>query len=541
MNTYSRILCLAMLFAPLLPARAADEPPREPDPTLAEIARAVRMRDVVLPALTQSDAARAVAGLPTSLLSGLDLAAIQQALEDAESVKPLDRPIDTIPLTLEDAVATALEQGLRIRIAELDRDAARTGVREAKAIFHPVVGVGYSRDETTERDVAGDTTQTVNTWDAFLSEFLPTGASFTIVGQLAEDRSDPLPDPLPEDHDGNLSITATQPLLRGGRVFVAKRDILDAKFDLNIQEAQLNAEILRVVAETKTAYYNAILFEQIIAATEEAIRRDDILIEASESLQAAGIGTKRDVFSAQILQASDRARLVAAQADQQLAVNDLLDILGLPIDSKVELVDKEIPFAPVPMQLAEWVRIALESRPEVLQAEEELKQSELNLRVARNAVLPQGDLFGTYTRFDTAFTRAGAFELDNETWSVGAAVSIPLGNVAARAQRSRARIQYQRLERQLESIRRAVEIEVRAAAIKLEQSTESIKPLRQGLEQAQQKLEVAKARFGLGLATNLDITDAQESLLDAETDLLTAIIDYNIGLAELEASIARAL
>ena len=52
------------------------------------------------------------------------------------------------------------------------------------------------------------------------------------------------------------------------------------------------------------------------------------------------------------------------------------------------------------------------------------------------------------------------------------------------------------------------------------------------------KLEVAQARFALGQATNKDVTDAQDSLLKGETSLLRSIVEYDIGLAELEASIA---
>jgi outer membrane protein TolC len=74
--------------------------------------------------------------------------------------------------------------------------------------------------------------------------------------------------------------------------------------------------------------------------------------------------------------------------------------------------------------------------------------------------------------------------------------------------------------------------------IKLRRSLERMTVLTAGVEQARGKLEFAKARFALGLATNLDITDAQEALLNAETDLLSAIVDYNVGLAELEARIA---
>jgi outer membrane protein TolC len=65
-----------------------------------------------------------------------------------------------------------------------------------------------------------------------------------------------------------------------------------------------------------------------------------------------------------------------------------------------------------------------------------------------------------------------------------------------------------------------------------------MRPLALSVEQSEGKLEVAQARFALGLATNKDVTDAQESLLDAERDLLESTVDYKIGLAELEASIA---
>jgi OMF family outer membrane factor len=70
---------------------------------------------------------------------------------------------------------------------------------------------------------------------------------------------------------------------------------------------------------------------------------------------------------------------------------------------------------------------------------------------------------------------------------------------------------------------------------------ERIQPLTVAIEQAKGKLEVARARFALGQATNFDITDAQEDLLDAETELLEAIVAYNIALAQLEASIAGPL
>jgi outer membrane protein TolC len=148
------------------------------------------------------------------------------------------------------------------------------------------------------------------------------------------------------------------------------------------------------------------------------------------------------------------------------------------------------------------------------------------------------DLVASYERFQGDATLGEAFDFSGQAWSAGLVFSVPIGNVAAKSVLVRAEIEQARLQQRLLQTKRQIELEVRATVIKLRRSLERMRVLIAGVEQAQGKLELAKARFALGLATNLDITDAQEDLLDAETDLLSSIVDYNIGLAELEARIA---
>jgi len=156
-------------------------------------------------------------------------------------------------------------------------------------------------------------------------------------------------------------------------------------------------------------------------------------------------------------------------------------------------------------------------------------------------VLPQVDLVTSYGRSQNHSTFERSLAFRGQEWSAGLVFSIPLGNVAAKSALARAGIEQARLQQELLQSKRQVEQEVRAAAIKLRKSSERMKALSMIVEQARGKMEVASGRFALGLATNLDIIDAQEDLLDAETDLLGAIVDYNIGIAELEASIAGPL
>ena len=128
------------------------------------------------------------------------------------------------------------------------------------------------------------------------------------------------------------------------------------------------------------------------------------------------------------------------------------------------------------------------------------------------------------------------FEL--ESFSLGFFADLVEHGLNAGLRWVRARIEHARFETQLVQTKRLVELQVRTAEIRLRTSLERMKPLAVSVEQAEGKLEIAQARFALGQATNKDVTDAQEDIRDGESDLLRSIVDYDIGLAELEASIA---
>lgn len=447
---------------------------------------------------------------------------------------------DRLRLTLEDSLKIALEKNLQIRIATLSREAVKPEIRRAESIFHPSLGVSFTAaGDNPASDLNAVSRSETQLATGFLSQQLPTGGILLLSTDVARDRDKT--DTPPTIASSDLTVSIVQPLLRGGRVYVATRPIRDAESDVRIEEARLRGAVLRVVAATRRAYYNVNLAENVIEVIKTAIKRDEALIEASEALLKAGLVTTRDVISAQVSLTKDSERLVTAEAELESARYALFDVLGLPIGTEAELLDREVRFEPVPLELEQWIDTAVKERPEVLELEQGLAKSSLNIRVARNSVLPQVDLTGSYSKGQTSTTVARAFGLRGDAWSAGLVFSIPLGNVAARAGLARAEIEHMRLEEQLLQQKRVVELEVRGAEIKLRRSLSRIAALGKILEHAKNLNEVAKERFARGMATNLDITNAQEDILNAETDLLEAMVDYNTGLAELEAALARPL
>jgi outer membrane protein TolC len=493
-------------------------------------------------------------------VSEVDTGRVKALIERAGSV--VEAPVMEQPplvLDLDEAIRIALESNLSLQIATIDRDVLEALVPAARAKFHPVPGfdvaAGSDRlvdapdDITSPGDIVpGTYEENVQSAIPFVRQQLPTGGVATLSAQLLrdsinDDRDIP-PDELSTNGDrylGGTALVLAQPLMRGGRVYVARREIMDAEYNLSIADSQLRAQILQITARVKESYNNTILAQRLIEVSEEALKRDRALLEASHALFHAGRATRRDVLSAEIRISDGESSLAANHAAFDAAQLVLRDVLGTPIDRPVLPADSTIPFDPVEIRLSKWLAQAVENRPEIRALLTRLDQTALAVRVAENEVLPALDLLASYGRAGFSETSRTTWDMKSQAWAAGLHFEIPFGNVAARERLRAAKLLNERALRELSNQQRAIEIEVRNEVISLRENFENLAAQTAKVEQARDKLDTANTRFRLGLADNFDVTDAQEDLVSAETAFLTAIVDYVNSLARLEASIAGPL
>jgi outer membrane protein TolC len=368
---------------------------------------------------------------------------------------------------------------------------------------------------------------------------LPTGAQLSVGVDLLRESGDDFAGGT--SYEGGAQISLRQPLMRGGRIYVATAPIRDAEYTVGILESRLRAQILQVIADTKQAYYNTILAERLIQVSEQAIARDHELIEASEALFRAGRASQRDIVSAQIQLSDDLSDLAARQAERDVAQLVLRDVLGLEIGEYLKPADATVPFEPVALRLDDWIERALANRPEIQEILYRLDQNELAVRVAGNAVLPKLDAIGVFRRHDFDSSSRQVWGFDSQRWLAGVEFEIPFGNVAARERLSALELQHARIGRELANQQRLIELEVRNEDVSLRENLAELEAQTDKVEQARSKLDIAQVRYQRGIADNLDVTDAQQDLVDAESDLLAAVVDYTNGLARLEARIAGPL
>ncbi len=473
-------------------------------------------------------------GLEVGSISDLDLAEVRRLIEQGRVAEP-PPIVERRSLSLEQSVKVALENNLRLQVVELGVAIGERGIAGARAKFHPIAGAegaasGTKRAHSSRLDEKSDTEEA----QVFLRQEVPTGGSVTLGAGYSRE----FEDENSAVNSGNerrtselagMSIEVRQPLLAGGRVYVARQRILTAGYDDEINRAELRAAILQVTAETKAAYYQVVRALRQIEVIERAIARDQELIRASKALFDAGSVSKVDVFSAEVRLSDDRVRLASERADLEVTQNELRRVLGLPVSIQIDVGDRTIPFRPVEIELRSWIERALEQRPELMKIRSQLEKSELAIRVSRNALLPSLDIGGAYQP---------GFDFKSFNWRADLGFSYPLGNVAARSKYEQAELQRDRVSREYTREKRRVDLEVREVEIRLRESVARLKNLTVQVESARSKGEIARGRFEMGLANNLDITNADEELIRSESLLLQALADYASNLALLEARIA---
>ena len=479
--------------------------------------------------------AQEVGGLDVGRISDLDLNALRTIIDEQGGIQEPGK-IGFRALSLEAAVKTALEENLGLQIIAVDVASSERQIDVSKSKFHPVASAGGEATGTRRNEsnpALQDQTSDRQEAQVVLRQEVPTGGDVSFgIGYAREFRNEVVTDSGNNNFNqtnlneiAGLGIEISQPLLRGGRTYVARQKILDARYDTEVRRAELKSEVLRVTAETKAAYYQVIGAHRQIEVVEQALVRDGELIRASSALFDAGRVSKVDLFSAEISQSNDRARLATAQANLEVAQNSLRKVIGLPVDVEVEVTDTTIPFWPIRMDLQGWIERAIDMRPELLALQSERAKIELAVKVRKNEKLPGLDVKGGFFP---------GFDWKSYNYNAGLSFDYPLGNAAAQGRLDQARLAQDKIRHEIARAKRDIELEVREIEIRLRENLARVENLTAAVTSAREKREIARGRFEMGLANNLDITNADQELVRAETLLLEALVDYATNIALLE-------
>ena len=253
----------------------------------------------------------------------------------------------------------------------------------------------------------------------------------------------------------------------------------------------------------------------------------------AQDLKQSGIIAGLDVIRAEVRLSSDRQRATAANNEFQKAKLQLARVIGLPIGQEFTL-SAQLPMAlPFPdMTLTTALESAYRERPDYLATQERVRAAELSLQAVKSERLPAVKVNADYGAIGLEVSSALA------TFNITAAVTMPIfdgGRIEGRAIRAEADLKQRRAE--AEDKRAEVYYDVRMAFLDLEATNEELQTATRSRELAAQQLTQTRDRFAAGVASNVEVIQAQEAVTLAEDQYISALYGFNIAKALLARSV----
>ncbi|MEO0458830.1 MAG: TolC family protein [Cyanobacteria bacterium P01_A01_bin.114] len=298
-------------------------------------------------------------------------------------------------------------------------------------------------------------------------------------------------------------------------------------------------DVERIQEELRLATAN--LYYALQEATEDIRINQAFLEEAAQNLrdnqirQREGVGTRFDVLQAEVQFANARQALIQSQSQQRIAQRDLARQLNLPTTRDVQATGVERA-EDWPLTLEESVLLAFQNRVEL---EQQLEQREIGLQqsiAARAAIRPQVSLFANYSLSETFDDGQDISDL----YSFGAQLSWRLfDGGAARASARQQEISADIAEQTFSETQDTIRFDVEQAYFNLQANAENIDTARVAVAQAQEALRLANLRVDAGVGTQLEVLENQSDLVDAEGNLVDALLGYNRALVAMQRAVSN--
>ena len=375
-----------------------------------------------------------------------------------------------------------------------------------------------------------------------------------------------------------FKATVTQHLLQGAGIWVNKRFIYQALNDRRITNASFRQQLLYTVNQVETIYWGLVQAYQDVQSKQRAMDQSTQLLSDNQKQLQIGTMAPLDVVNAQSTVATDQQALISAQSAlnyqqqiiKQAITRNLNDaaLSAAPVIPTDRVSLEQIPEETQPIE--DLVTQAFEQRPELEQAFLTLRNDEITLKGARNALLPTLDVYGFYGSSALGGSQspdavnlfangspkypAGTFptigygtvlqNLFNSSApdkGIGFTLSVPIRNRLAQSVQERSLMEYRQAELRMEQLYIQIRMQVENARFALTNDRAQVQAATAARDYNQQSLEAEQKKLHLGASTTANVLAQQRAVAIAEDNLITANGAYAKDRANLYQTLASTM
>jgi outer membrane protein TolC len=457
------------------------------------------------------------------MASFLLLVTLQAALA-AEPRIPVAVAIDSLPLSLPQAVDRAIRIGDESRAAAAQVDVADAQVTIARAAGLPQLRVNTSQTHVIQ------------------------SARASAVGQIFNQ---------PNTYTANAVLSQT--LFQGGRVIAGSRAAAAVRGAARLDQTEIAAQ---VSLDVQRAYLQALFAANYAEIQDTALALAQQRLAQTMQFEKAGRASRYDVLRAGVERANLEPVVIQAHSDIELAMVDLRRLINVPSDQQLKLTSR-IDTTSVIGWIAQLRADEAKTNRAALRSAELVSQARhAAVSVARADLFPTvsiSGIVGAQAFPLTGFpTTRGRFEeipcpdgsttrvctRQNGGWfgdkSFGVSIGVPIfDGFRAKGAIDLANAQARLADLQLAQTRERVESETAAARAELDRAEALFGARGQNAAEAAEAYRLASLRQSRGLATQLEVSDAQLALTLARTNEARAVYDLYLAAAGYARAIGR--
>lgn len=498
------------------------------------------------------------------------------------------------PLSLRDALSLALENNKDIEVARENVKLAEFDLLGAHGAYDPRFNTTayYERLKTPISSFLtggqnGSIIQSDYTGSARLEGFSPKlGGSYHLDLSSVRLTTNNSFAALNPQYPTSFSLSYVQPLVRGLRFDIQRRQIEIGKKNLSLTDAQFRQRAIEAITNVQRAYWDLVFALRNLQVQRDAVSVARTQLDHNRRLVNEGQLAPIDLIASESQISTYEQGVYAALEDVTRFENTLKNLIAkdqsaslwsdsiLPTDS----VDLSVPQIALPDAL----KTAMDNRPELQQAEVRKEINQIDQRYYKDQTKPAIDVIGTYgstglagtvatginplsassqlvrDRVDQLSTLAnlqalpitppttfspnliGSYgqSIENllanryNNFKVGVQVNFPLRNRTAEAQLGRSLVEGQQITTQREQLEQTIQVEVRnslqsvrSAETRLRSAVAAREYNEQQFASEQRKLDAGQSTVFLVLERQNALTTAKGMELKAQTDLNKAIAD----------------
>jgi outer membrane protein TolC len=302
----------------------------------------------------------------------------------------------------------------------------------------------------------------------------------------------------------------------------------------NFQSSKLSVDDARdlVVLTIGNAYLLVIADKSRIDSAQAQVNTSKVSLDQAMQNHQAGTAPLLDELRARVDYQTQQQSLITAQNQYEKDKIALARVIGLPLEQKFELTD-QAPYAALDdVDPDTAVKQAIDNRSDLKALAEQLKAAEKARSAATAERYPTISFSGDYGDIGVNPSHS------HGTGDATGTLSVPVfeeGKLGGDARQAQAQLEIKRAE--FSDIHGQISADVRDSILDIRAAQKQVEVSRSNVQLANEALSEAQQRYAAGVSDNLAVSQAQQSVAQADDQYVSSLYQHNIA----KLSLARAL